>query len=61
MEKEIKPKEAETKVERVILGFLSEEASHIGYGKLTLEVTVHNGKLTNIQATEVRRSFNLNA
>jgi hypothetical protein len=58
---EIKPKEADSKVEREVLGFLADEAAHVGYGKLILEVNVHNGKLTNIQATEVRRSYNLNS
>jgi len=58
--KEIQPKQAETKLEQIILGFIADEADRIQYGRLTLEITVHKGKLTNLQAIEVKRSFNLN-
>ena len=40
---------------------LAEESERIGYGKLVLEVTVSKGRPTNLQAIEVKRSFNLNA
>lgn len=58
---EIKPKETNSNIERQLLSFIAEEATRIGYGKIMFEITVHKGKLTNIQATEVRRSFNLNS
>jgi hypothetical protein len=49
------------RTEQLIIGFVTGEAERIGYGKLVLEVTIYNGKATNIQGTEVRRSFNLNS
>ena len=61
MSNEIQPKQAETKVEQLIVGFISDESDRIGYGKLVFEVTVFKGKPTNLQAIEVKRSFNLNA
>lgn len=59
--KDIQPKLAETKLEQLIIGFIADESERIGYGKLVLELTVHKGRPTNLQATEVKRSFNLNA
>jgi hypothetical protein len=59
--KDIQPKQAETKLEQLIIGFIADESDRIQYGKLTLEITVHKGKPTNLQAIEVKRSFNLNA
>jgi len=58
---DIQPKQAETKLEQLIMGFIADESERIGYGKLVLEVTVFKGKPTNLQAIEVKRSFNLNA
>ncbi len=42
-------------------GFIAEESERIEYSKLVLEVTVSKGRPTNLQAIEVKRSFNLNA
>lgn len=39
--------------------FVEEETERIQYGKLFIEITVMNGKMTNMQA-ETRRSKNIN-
>lgn len=57
----IPSKEADTNIERMLLGYISVEASHLGFGKLFFEINVHNGKMTNVQSQPSKRSFNLNA
>ena len=56
----IEPRQAESMLEQLILGFILQESERIGYGKIALEITVLKGRPTNIQGTEVKRSFNLN-
>jgi hypothetical protein len=48
-----------TSAQKQIIDFVEEEARRIGYGKIIIEVSVHNGKLTNVQA-ETKRSMNIN-
>lgn len=55
----IMPKEAETKFEKLLLGFISGESDRIQYGKIILEITVYKGKPTNAQSSEIKRSLNL--
>lgn len=43
-----------------IIAFVSEEARRLQYGKIIVEITVHDSKCTNITA-ETRRSKNLSA
>lgn len=45
--------------EEQIVEFIHVEAKRIEYGKLLVEVTVNNGRITNIQA-ETKRSMNIN-
>lgn len=55
---------AESNQEKQLLGFLDEMCKMIRFGKVSIEITVYNGKLTNVQscikASEIKRSFNLN-
>ena len=49
-----------TEQEKQIITLIREEASRIEYGKLKSEMTVHKGRITNIQTERVRRSQNIN-
>ena len=49
-----------TDQEKQIITLIREEASRIKYGKLKSEMTVHKGRITNIQTERVRRSQNIN-
>lgn len=42
-----------------IRSFVDTEARRINYGKLFIEITIANGRMTNIQG-ETKRSMNLN-
>jgi hypothetical protein len=46
-------------VKAQMIQLIEEETSRIQYGKVLVEITVHKGKCTNIQA-ETKRSVNLN-
>ena len=46
-------------IKEQIINFILEEAERIEYGKLLIEVTILNGKPTNIQG-ETKRSENIN-
>ena len=56
----ISPKQADSKSEMFLLGFIEEEAERIEYGKIVFEITVHNKKMTNVQSKPSTRSFSLN-
>lgn len=45
--------------EETIIAMVDEEAERIGYGHIYVDITVHNGRPTNVQA-ETKRSKNLN-
>jgi len=49
-----------TEPEKQIIKVIREEAERVGYGKLAIDMTIHKGKVTNIQAEHVRRSENIN-
>jgi hypothetical protein len=55
---ETKPVNEETLKEFLFL-ISKEEAERIKFGKVFIELTVHNSKITNLQA-ETRRSVNIN-
>jgi hypothetical protein len=42
-----------------IRSFIDKEAARIAYGKLFIEITIANGRMTNIQG-ETKRSMNIN-
>ena len=43
-----------------IIDFINEETRRISYGKLFIEVTIANGRATNVQC-ETKRSKNINS
>lgn len=53
-------KEATTDTERAILGLIDEEAVKLRYGRLNIEVVIHNGKLTHIDCYTTKRSLSVN-
>ena len=52
-------KEAETREEKLLLGFLSQEAERIDWGEIVLEFTVQRGKIVRIKSNEISRTFNV--
>lgn len=54
----VEMKQAETKEEKMLLGFIDQEAKRIGYGKIVVEFTIRNGEIVHINSNEVTRSFN---
>jgi hypothetical protein len=50
-------REAETREEKLLLGFLKQEVERIGYGTVVVEFTVNNGHITIIKSTEINRTF----
>lgn len=52
-------RDAETKSDRQLLGFLKQEAERIGYGQVVVEFTVRNGVIDRIKSTEISRTFNV--
>lgn len=53
-------KEADTNLEKMILGIISEESSRMQHGKLTIEIVVRNGKPSHVDSFQPKRGFNLN-
>jgi hypothetical protein len=56
---DIKPSENETKNEKMLIGFLRQEAGRIQYGKVMVEFTIRNGRVDRAQSTEINRTFNV--
>lgn len=68
---EVKPVKSESKVngipvreditknEKLLLGFLHQEASRIGFGQIMVEFTVRNGKIDRMKSSEINRTFNV--
>lgn len=52
-------REAETTEEKLLLGFLHQEAQRIDWGEIVLEFTVQRGKVVRIKSNEISRTFNL--
>lgn len=53
-------KEAETNTEKAILGLINDEANKLLYGRLNIEVVIHNGKITHIDSYTTKRSLSVN-
>jgi hypothetical protein len=51
-------KEAETRDEKLLLGFLSEEAKRVKFGKIVVEFTIRNEAIVHMNSNEISRSFN---
>ena len=52
-------REAETNDERLLLGFLNQEAQRIQYGTVVCDFSVRNGKIDRIRSQEISRTFNI--
>jgi len=52
-------KEADTREEKLLLGFLMQEAERIDWGEIVLEFTVQRGKVVRIKSNEISRTFNV--
>jgi len=53
----IKLKEADTNIEKRILGIIDDEVERIDYGKIILEITVSASKIKNIKVVEKSKSY----
>lgn len=53
-------KEAENNFEKAILGLIEDEAKKLAYGRLTVEVIIHNSKVTHIDCYSTKRSLSVN-
>lgn len=56
---DVPQKEAETKIERLLLGFIKQEAERIGFGTIVLEFGIRGGKVDRIKSQEISRVFNV--
>lgn len=52
-------REAETREEKLILGFLNQEAERIQFGTIVLEFTVRGGRIDRVKSNEISRTFNV--
>jgi len=52
-------REAETKEEKLLLGFLMQEAERVEFGQIVVEFTIRNGKITYMKSNEISRTFNV--
>jgi hypothetical protein len=50
-------REAETKEEKLLLGFIAQEAERIGWGQIVFEVNVRSGKIVNVKSNQISRTF----
>lgn len=50
-------KEADTREERLLLGFIKSEAERIGHGNITLEVNIRHGNIDYIRSIDISRTF----
>jgi hypothetical protein len=52
-------REAETTEEKLLLGFLHQEAQDVGFGQVVVEFTVHGKRIIRMRADRVSRTFNI--
>ena len=50
-------REAETQEEKLLLGFLNQEAERVEWGKIVVEFTIQSGKVAHIKSSEISRTF----
>lgn len=50
-------REANSREEKLLLGFIHQESERIGFGEFDFKVKVYNGKIVHIQSTGVARTF----
>lgn len=51
--------EPKNNTERALIGCIQQEAEKIKYGSISVDVKVHNGKLTHLSLTQSTKSINL--
>ncbi len=55
----IELRDAQTKIERLLLGLLAKEISGMAYGKINIELGVTEGKMSYVIVTEKSKRFNI--
>jgi len=50
-------REASTKNEKLLLGFLHQESQRVDWGKIVVELTIAQGEIVNIKSSEISRTF----
>ena len=53
----VAPKDAETKSERMLLGYLEKKSREIVFGTITMEMVVKNGVIAFVRSKEVDQTF----
>lgn len=56
---DVAPKDAGTKEERLLLGYLDKKARAVGFGKIQMVFTVRNGRIETIHSQQIDDSFNI--
>ena len=52
-------REAESKEEKLLLGFLHQEVERVQFGQIVVEFTIKNGVITYMKSNEISRTFNV--
>ena len=55
----IKQKTVTTSQEREILGIIDDEAKQIGFGKLSIELIIKDGKIVRVEASSTKKEYKL--
>lgn len=56
---DVAQREAESKEERLLLGFLYDIAQRLKYGEVTVAFTIRNGQVTRMKSEREIQTFNL--
>lgn len=56
---DVPQREAETKEEKLLLGFLHQESERVGFGQIVLEFNIRGGKLVHVKSKEISRTFSV--
>ena len=51
--------DAKNNIEKAIIGIVRQEAERLEYGSISIELKVHNGKLTHLALTQSSKSISL--
>jgi hypothetical protein len=52
-------REAESNDEKILLGFLNQEAERVDFGQIVVEFQIRNGRVVHMRSTEVSRTLNV--
>lgn len=53
----VTPKEADTRTEKLLLGFLAKQCDRLNFGQISLDITIRDGKIYNIRSREIEQTF----